>query len=130
MRRIEELILEIAEKQEKGFLSRDMKEFLDGRGFKRGDNSVSATLTDLHGAGFLFYLKTKENRFCRYFHHKYRDNFNPEERYDKPVPQTNWAKIAEELSDVLTSALVGTATKFQIIEILEKYNNMKDSQND
>lgn len=129
MRRIEEDILDIASKLSDGFTSRDMREFMSARGYRTDNNSIPAKLNELHGAGFLFFLTKKEGRFFRYYHHKYRDSFSLEERHDVPLSQDSWEEMADELAVGLLMVVQGFFTKEKALDVLNRYNTMKDSYN-
>lgn len=126
MRHIEEDVLDIASKFDEGFISRDMREMMGERGYPTETNTIPAKLHELHAAGLLFFLKKKEGRFFRYYHHKYRDNFSADERHDSPLFQDSWEAMAEELAVALFLNIQGLLTNDASRDLLHRYNKMRD----
>lgn len=122
----EEDILDIASKLEDGFTSRDMREYMAGRGYPTDTNTIPAKLNELHSAQQLFFLRKKEGRFFRYYHHKYRNKFDTSERHDLPLFQDSWAAIAEEFAAALLMSIQGVLTKDAALDLFMRYNKMRD----
>lgn len=128
--RTEEDILEIALKLEDGFTSRDMREHMAARGYPTDTNTIPAKLNELHAAQQLFFLKKREGRFYRYYHHTYRTKFDLCERHDLPLFQDSWVGMADELATALLLSVQGLLSKNTAVELLNQYNKMRDNDDE
>jgi hypothetical protein len=126
MSKFAEDLLLLAETQDNGFTSRDMKELMEPLGYASSTNSVSASLHQLHASQHVFFLKKKEGSFFRYYHSKYRGNFSPDERHDLPLPQSNWVNMSQELATALLLSIQGDLSRAYAKDLLKRYDKMRE----
>lgn len=119
-----EKILSLLKNYPEGITSVQVNDIFDEHYPDRKRNLVNQQLNVLLKEGEIFAISG--GVYYIYYHSNFKHLFDDSQRIDKPRPQTSFAKIAEELSDVLTSVLVGTATKPDIIRVLNKYTEMTD----
>jgi hypothetical protein len=82
---------------------------------------VSGALSNLHGAGMVFMLRTQRNKCHPYVHSKYSNKFSNAERHDEPARTrsgTRLALLSELLEVCRTGDAVAIATTVKKVDAL------------